>query len=398
MTRDHLPATPPLRVLQVHTYLRSEMVNPRSGGKSRVSLMLTRYLLEAGHEVALYSWPERIWGDAVPFSAGNCKAALALPTLAVPTLRRILPDIIRLRQASFPTRENRSRWVDAHFLEGLRSAIRRFRPDILHCHQTGSDIPALLNALEKPVPAILTHHSGRSGPQLQVYDRIIFLSRSMQEEVCRESHYPLEKSSVVYYPILEEFQHGEIHPAAERLGLVSVGVLTKAKGVDLLLEAYRWSAVLRKHPLILCGAGEDEPEFREFVRRHRLPVTFQGRISAVEMRRILSRAQLLVNPSRMEGFSVALLEALACGTPVIGWASQVDELTQWWNRPVGFPFDARIQSAADLAVLLERTLHDPLLRTAERRKLSQLARVSFSMTRYGAEMVNHYRSLLESGR
>jgi glycosyltransferase involved in cell wall biosynthesis len=396
VTGHTVPAMPSLRVLQIHTYLRCEKVNPRSGGKSRVSLMLTRYLLEAGHEVALYSWPERIWGDAVPFAAGPTRQTLAFPTLALPSLRNVPGDYWRLRTTPFPVRPGRSHWADLLFLEGLKDAIRKFRPHILHCHQTDSDIPALLRALGKPIPAILTHHSGRSGPQLDAYDRIIFLGRSMQEEVCRQSGYAPEKSSVVYYPILDEFQRGNVIPAQERRGLISVGVLTEAKGVDLLLEAYRRSRMLRQHPLTICGAGEDEEKFREFVRRHRLPVVFKGRLTPLEVKGILSSARLLVNPSRMEGFSVALLEALACGTPVVGWAPQVRELEEWWGRRVGFPFDARTQTAAELAQILEGALHDSLLRTGERKELARLARKSFSMERYGAETLKNYRVLLDS--
>jgi glycosyltransferase involved in cell wall biosynthesis len=385
-----------LRILQIHTYMKSENVNPRAGGKSRVSLMLSRYLLEHGHEVAVYSWPEKIWGKAIPFNAGAEKPILAMPTMALPTLPDAGPDYLRIWKTHFPERPGRTTSTDLFFFAGLKAAIRQFKPDLLHCHQTDSDIPALLQALGRPVPAILTHHSGRSGEQLCVYDRIIFLSLSMQEEVCRRSGLSPENSAVVYYPILEAFQQGKISPASSRRGIVCVGRLTKAKGVDLLLEAYRTNANLRKHPLTLCGAGDDEQEFRDFVRQHDLPVFFQGRVTAEQIRRILSHARLLVNPSRLEGFSVALLEALACGTPVVGWAPQVRELGEWWTTQVGFPFDGRTQCAAELAELVSHALQDPMLRTSNRYKLSRLARESFSMERYGEETLTNYRTMLES--
>jgi glycosyltransferase involved in cell wall biosynthesis len=388
---------PTLRVLQVHTYLRCEKVNPRAGGKSRVSLMLSRYLLDAGHEVAVYSWPERIWGDAVPFGTGAARPALAFPTLALPSLRRAARDFARLRATAFPTRPGRSRWVDLLFLEGLQDAIRKFRPDILHCQQTDSDIPALIRALGGPVPAILTHHSGRSGPQLDAYGRILFISRAMQEEVCARTGYAKEKTGVAYCPILPIFQQGDITPAGERKGIVCAGVLTKAKGVDLLLEAYRLDAALRNHPLTLCGAGADEEEFRAFAHRHDLPVIFKGRLDPAETREVMRRSRLLVNPSRMEGFSVALLEALACGTPIVGWAPQVRELEQAWKRRIGFPFRAGTRNAAALAALIRRALADPLQRTGERRRIAALARESFSIERYGSQTLEEYRRLLSSG-
>ncbi len=382
-----------MRILQIQTYLRSERVNPRAGGKSRISLMLARYLVEAGHEVAIYPWPERIWGKTADFSVSPNAPARIFPTLALPAFSKILPDAFRLSRTRFFGSEGHFLFQDLCFLEGLRLAVDQFQPDVFHCQQTESDIPPMLRILKKNVPTLLTHHSGRSGHYLDAYDRIVFLSRSMQEEVCRRSGYPSEKSRVIYIPISDEFLHGDVIPADARKGIVCVGGMKDAKGVDLLLEAYRLSRPLRGHPLHLCGTGPDEARYKEFASHHRLPVVFHSRVSTPEIQRIVSHTRLLVNPSRMEGFSVALLEALACGTPVVGWDAQVKELSELWGRPAGFGFDGRTQSAQELAECVVRALADPIGRTGSRKELARLARDSFSMSRYGAEMVRTYSEL-----
>ncbi len=382
-----------MRILQIQTYLRSERVNPRAGGKSKISLMLARYLVEAGHEVAIYPWPERIWGKTAEFAVSPNGSAEICPTLALPAAATILSDAFRLSRIRFAGDERHSLFQDMCFLEALRLAIDQFQPDILHCQQTESDIPPLFRILKSPVPFLLTHHSGRSGHFLDAYDRIIFLSRSMQAEVCRRSGYPPEKSQVIYIPISDEFLEGSVIPADERQGVVCVGGLKDAKGVDLLLEAYRQSRALRNHPLHLCGTGPEEARYKEYAAQHRLPVVFHGRIPSPEVRKIVSRAKLLINPSRMEGFSVAITEALACGTPVVGWAEQVNELNAVWQRPVGFPFDGRKQSAEELAALLARALADPVGRTGSRKELSRLAREWFSMKRYGSEINRVYAEM-----
>jgi glycosyltransferase involved in cell wall biosynthesis len=382
-----------MRILQIQTYLRSERVNPRAGGKSRISLMLARYLAEAGHEVAVYPWPERIWGKTAEFAVSPTVPAQIFPTLALPAASTMIPDSFRLSRTRFFGNDHHFLFQDMCFLEGLRLAIDQFQPDVVHCQQTESDIPPMLRILKKTVPTLLTHHSGRSGHYLNVYDRIIFLSRSMQEEVCRRSGYPVEKSQVIYIPISDEFLQGDVVPAGERKGIVCVGGLKAAKGIDLLLEAYRQNRSLRSHPLHLCGSGAEEERYKEFATQHRLPVVFHGRVSSLEIREIVSHAGLLVNPSRMEGFSVALLEALACGTPVIGWPDQVNELSEEWRRPVGFPFDGRSQSAEELSALVVRALADPVGKTASRKALSALARESFSIKRYGSEILRVYAEM-----
>jgi hypothetical protein len=137
------------------------------------------------------------------FAASPKTPAAVLPTLALPNPRRFLQDAFRLSSSKFPGTDRHTLFVDLCFLAGLRLAVERFRPDILHCHQTESDIPVLLPLAGKKPPSILTHHSGRIGQNLAVYDRIIFLSRSMQEEVCRRSGFPAERTRVLYYPIAD---------------------------------------------------------------------------------------------------------------------------------------------------------------------------------------------------
>jgi glycosyltransferase involved in cell wall biosynthesis len=387
----------PLRILQVQTYLRSERVNPRAGGKSRIALMLTRYLLEKGYEIALYPWPERIWGKPVAFAASPERPAMVHPTMALPALPHLPADALALWRARFP-RVFRQPWFqDLCFLQALRIAIRKFQPDLLHCHQTDSDIPIFLPRAAKGLPSLLTHHSGRSSRRLGGYARILFMSRTMQEEVCRRSSIPVEKTRVVYGPISEMFLAGDIVPVKEREGLISVGNLKDAKGMDLLLEAYRRSDALKKHPLHLCGSGPDGEKYREVAIRNGLPVVFHGRLTVPEVKQALSRAKLMVNPSRMEGFSVALIEALACGTPVVGWADQVRELEAYWRRPVGFPFDARVQTAEELEAVIVGALGDSILEDPSRNELSALARESFSLERYGAEMIRQYADMLDGG-
>ena len=98
--------------------------------------------------------------------------------------------------------------------------------------------------------------------------------------------------------------------------IVCVANFRGYKGHSYLLEAL---ALLKNSgqdtSLLLVGDGFLEPEIRETVRRHQLDVVFSGSTSNV--RPLLQSADIFVLPSLEEGFSNALLEAMAVGLPIV---------------------------------------------------------------------------------
>ncbi|MGB0383350.1 MAG: glycosyltransferase family 4 protein [Ardenticatenaceae bacterium] len=95
---------------------------------------------------------------------------------------------------------------------------------------------------------------------------------------------------------------------------VFVGRLTTQKGVDLLLEA--WAQLAEPRELILVGDGAERPALEALASELKLDhVTFTG--STNDVRSYLQQADLFVLPSRAEGIPNAMLEAMACGLPVV---------------------------------------------------------------------------------
>jgi len=94
------------------------------------------------------------------------------------------------------------------------------------------------------------------------------------------------------------------------------------KGADKLLQAFiKIGADFPNAVLVLAGPDEFglEAEFRQSVRKAGLinRVIFPGMVTGGFKRNLLARADLFVLPSFSEGFSVAILEALASNTAVI---------------------------------------------------------------------------------
>jgi glycosyltransferase involved in cell wall biosynthesis len=103
---------------------------------------------------------------------------------------------------------------------------------------------------------------------------------------------------------------------------VFVGRLAPEKGLDTLFDA--WPAVRGTYPdaqLIVYGEGPQRPLLEDQARRLALAL---GRGQAVDLagitaepREVLRGADLFVLPSREEGMSIALLEAMALGIPLV---------------------------------------------------------------------------------
>ena len=129
---------------------------------------------------------------------------------------------------------------------------------------------------------------------------------------------------------LQKFSPVSGHELRERLGvgarrmLLSVGNLVELKGNHLTIAAL---AHLPDIVLVLVGEGPEEASLRKLAQQHGVAarVVFVGTVPQLALREYYSAADALVLASSREGWANVLLEAMACGTPVI--ASKV------WGTP-----------------------------------------------------------------
>ncbi len=97
--------------------------------------------------------------------------------------------------------------------------------------------------------------------------------------------------------------------------------LNAKKGLDLLLPGF-WDYV-HKHPdtvLVLAGSDDGyEAPARQFIARHNLgdSIRMVGMLTGDDKKAALADADLFTLPSYSEGFSMAVLEAMASGTPTL---------------------------------------------------------------------------------
>lgn len=109
-----------------------------------------------------------------------------------------------------------------------------------------------------------------------------------------------------------------------RFAIASVGHLIERKGHHLVIEALRQ---IPEAELYIAGAGEEDSRLRLLATRLGLSarVHFLGAMPQAKLRMLYNAVDCLVLASSREGWANVLLEAMACGTPVV--ASNV------WGTP-----------------------------------------------------------------
>ncbi len=153
-------------------------------------------------------------------------------------------------------------------------------------------------------------------------ERVICVSEATRQEAL--AYYSLTGDKVIAIPnaYSREFRYlqGEasITSSREAPYLLYVGGRAHYKNFPTLLEAYRQWPEYNRVELRVVGAPCATKEgslIRQFGLEDR--IRFMGRVNDTELCLLYNRAEAFVYPSLYEGFGIPLLEALACGCPVI---------------------------------------------------------------------------------
>lgn len=231
-------------------------------------------------------------------------------------------------------------------------------------------------------------------------DRIIAISQFTADDLA--VHFPATADRIdVIYCAADETMRPVTDPAAvvavcERYGIrsthyvLAVGTLEPRKNLTRLVAAYAQVRACNGDatpPLVLAGArGWRDDEIFEAVAYLNLQdsVVFTGHVAEADLAALYSGADCVAYPSTFEGFGLPVLEAMACGAPVIAAnATALPEVTG----------DAALlvapQDVDGLANAIQRVLSDSKLRN--RMKQQGLLRAAcFSWTRAAQETLAVY--------
>jgi glycosyltransferase involved in cell wall biosynthesis len=184
---------------------------------------------------------------------------------------------------------------------------------------------------------------------------------------------------------LERFHFSGVPVIARRRRILFVGRFVEKKGGEYLLRAFaRLRKAVPDAELTMVGDGPLLKKFQQLVGELHIPVRFPGALSATEVKREIDEARVLCLPSvtaangDAEGFGMVLLEAQACGVPVVTSARGGAE-EGVIDGKTGFAFAER--DVDTLAERLTRVLSDDDLALSMAEEAQKFVRHRFDIRR-----------------
>lgn len=214
-----------------------------------------------------------------------------------------------------------------NFLAGtmrLRALIRKHKPDVLHSYSFTCNLMATLAAKPGRSPKLVTTRRGNEFVRRRhvVYrltnplvDRVVCVSKAT-ERFSRKTEGLARPQSVVVPNGLDltPFLALRRHTGPIR-ALGTVGRLRAVKGTDLLVDAWK-SLQLPNLGLRIAGPAYQDWGYR-FLQQHTDTPGLEFVDAVLDVPAFLSSIDLFVLPSRSEGMSNALIEAMAAGLPIV---------------------------------------------------------------------------------
>jgi len=224
--------------------------------------------------------------------------------------------------------------ADIGIVGRVRRLIRQERPDLVHLHsRRGSDVWGALAARLEHIPTVMSRRNDTPEPRwwwpikYRLYDRVVAISEGIRQVLLGLGLPPEMVVCVRSAVDAERFRPGrgelpwlrsEFGIAKDEQTVAMAAQFIARKGHRTLLAAL--PEVLAAHPrtrVLLFGRGPELDTIRRLVSEMSMDerVVFCG--FRDDLHRVLPCVDILVHPAETEGLGVVLLQAAACGVPIV---------------------------------------------------------------------------------
>jgi glycosyltransferase involved in cell wall biosynthesis len=333
-----------MRVLIVQT-----RYPPALGGQEKHVQQLVQHLNPAEYEVTVYTTSSLSSEDV-------CSFTVRPPFVLKPANTPDLPKEEVFKNTTVKRYRFKWRYWSLNWIPEMFKALKQTTADFDLVHAHGYHHTAALvschYAKKSQTPFILTAHDLTIASSLPadaqniytLYERtfgrymiknsagLIALTDDQATQLVERGADPLKITIIPNGIELEKYEKQNTRDDAPlRYGLsqgdkvlLFVGRLIERKGIQDIVSIL--PQILEVYPETkLVITGEDygyKRQLEDLVAHHNLDtnVTFTGTVSEQELRHLYRRANMFILPSRMEGFGITLLEAMASGTLCIAYS------------------------------------------------------------------------------
>ncbi len=359
-------------------------------GNVTYSREITNALLDRGHQVSfLHFAPEEGDRDSWP---GRHEVSL--------------PCLYRSQGYTIPSLKSSKVLIDA---------LDKLKPDLVHASLTLSPLDFLLPEIceELSLPLVATFHAQfdskprnlKSGTQflayqlyapfLANYDRVIIFSE-IQKELLVRLGVPAPKVAVIPNGVdIDKYSPGVSHLKSEfnaKRIFLYLGRISQAKNVESMLKAWKNSEMGNESRLLIVGDGP-LAAYLQTLYTDADGIRWLGFV-ANEQRRIeiLRGADVFILPSLVEGLSLSLLEAMACGLACVATDAGADG--EVLDGGAGVILDTQ-KVTSQLETLLPVFRDNPELTTALGTKTRKRVLERYTLSRNITQLERLYAEVLQ---
>ncbi|NPV76047.1 MAG: glycosyltransferase [Anaerolineae bacterium] len=316
------------------------------------------------------------------------------------------PYAIELRKLGVPVHHFTGKLFNFCRIERLVRLIRESQAEVVHTYLSYANIVGTIAARIVGVPVITSLRSISMEPYHPVRARIETWLMKYASDIVMANGYSVAQA---HQP---RFGYKEIHVIQNAIGvnplpsqdekialreeltgnperplIISVGRLSPPKGYDTLIEAF--SQVYPRYPdaaLVIVGDGELRSSLEETIARFNLQNSVYLIGERSDVMRILPAADIYVSSSHWEGMSVAILEAMAAGLPVI--ATRVGDAQWVLTDQTGVLVEPRIPQ--DISQAIVKLLDDKPLRLQYGQMARKRIEAEYNPDRWCDQMLELY--------